>query len=152
MENMIAKAVEYFSGEFNCSQSVFGAYAPLWGMDHHTALKIASGFGAGMACFQHTCGAVTGAFMLIGLAHGKWQPDDNESKEKTYALIREFTAAFTDLNKFINCRELLGCDISTPEGLKKAREAGLFATKCKKYVKDAATIIERILLIPTGNS
>lgn len=145
MESRINKAIEYFFGGFNCSQSVFGTYAPLFGLECNTAFKIACGFGAGMGFLQNTCGAVTGAFMLIGLAYGKWKPDDNESKEKTYSLIKKFTAEFTEINNSINCRELIGCDISTAEGLKKARETGVFQTQCKKYVEDAALIIERII-------
>jgi len=40
---------------------------------------------------------------------------------------------------------LLGCDISTPEGLNSSREKNLFTTICPKYVRDAAGIVEDIL-------
>ncbi|MBN2535947.1 MAG: C_GCAxxG_C_C family protein [Spirochaetales bacterium] len=145
MESNVDKAIKFFSGGFNCSQAMFAAYAPLFGLETDTALKIACGFGGGMGSLQNTCGAVTGAFMVIGLVFGKWKPEDNESKTKTYSLVREFAAEFEKINKTINCRELIGCDISTPEGSAKAREEGLFETKCKKYIKDAALIIERLI-------
>lgn len=151
MENRIDRAIEYFLNGFNCSQAVFGTYAPLFGMDQNTAFKTACGFGGGMGQLQNTCGAVTGAFMLIGLIHGKWKVDDNESKGKTYSLVKKFAAEFIELHKTINCRELLGCDISTPGGLQKAREKNLFKTLCKKYIKDAAIIIERTIINPTNN-
>jgi C_GCAxxG_C_C family probable redox protein len=149
MKKRIEKAVEYFSSGYNCSQSICAAYAPLWGMTEKEALKIATGFGAGMGILQHTCGAVTGAFMVIGLAHGKWKPEDNEAKEKTYALVREFANEFMKKHTSIQCLDILGCNISTPEGLNQAREANLFELKCKEFIRDAARILENILDIET---
>ena len=59
---------EQFS-KFNCAQTVFCIFADDLGLDEKTALKIASGFGGGMACAE-TCGAVTGSYMVIGMKHG----------------------------------------------------------------------------------
>jgi hypothetical protein len=39
------------------------------------------------------------------------------------------------------CRELLGVDISNPEGLKRAREEGLTETLCPELVSEAADIL-----------
>lgn len=149
MENRIEKATNYFSKGFNCSQSILAVYGPLFALDEITALKIATGFGSGMGALQNTCGAVTGAFMTIGLAHGKWKSDDNEAKQKTYSSVRKFADEFTKVNCSINCLTLLGCDISTPEGLSDAQEKNLFETKCKKYIRDAAAILETMLDMPT---
>ena len=92
-----------------------------------------------------TCGAVTGAFMVIGLKYGNSKAEDNPSKEKAYSLVREFADRFQSRNGTIGCRELLGCELSTPEGRALAREKNLFATICPKLVQDAAKIIEQIL-------
>jgi len=148
MENRIDKAIEYFDKGFNCSQSVFTSYASLFGIDNRTALKLSCGFGSGMGTLQKTCGAVTGAFMIIGLNFGKWQAGDDLSKQKTYAMIKNFASEFISLHHSIDCLELLGCDISTPQGLKRAREKGIFKSKCKKYVEDAAMLIEKIVFNP----
>ena len=130
--NRIDQAVELFLKGFNCSQSIFGTYAPLYGMEEKTAFKAACGFGGGMGGLQNTCGAVAGAFMVIGLVFGKWREDDDESKPKTYSMVKDFTHEFIKVNESINCLELLGCN------LKQAGEKDLFKTKCVKYVKDAA--------------
>ncbi|MBN2439721.1 MAG: C_GCAxxG_C_C family protein [Spirochaetales bacterium] len=148
MNYRIEKAISLFTQGFNCSQAIFAAYAPYYGIEEKIALKIATGFGAGMGFLQNTCGAVTGAFMLFGLVEGKWKVDDNAAKDKTYSLIRGFEQKFSEINKSINCRTLLDCDLSTQEGRLHARESGIFETKCKKYIRDAATIIESMLQIP----
>lgn len=114
-------------------------------MDREIALKIACPFGAGIARLAETCGAVTGAIMVIGLKHGRSKIEDIESKEKTYGLVREFVGKFCEKNGSIVCKELLGCDIGTTEGMKIANEKKLFITHCPKLVRDASEILEEIL-------
>ena len=60
-------AVACFNNGFNCAQAIFTAYCDELGLDEETALKIACGFGAGMGRLQETCGAVSGAYLAIGL-------------------------------------------------------------------------------------
>jgi C_GCAxxG_C_C family probable redox protein len=134
-----------FEEGFSCSQAVFSAYAEQLGLDCGIALKISGGFGGGMGRLALTCGAVTGAFMAIGLKYGTIDAEDKETKEKAYALVREFADRFRSRHGSITCQELLGCDISKPEGEKVAREQGLFKTMCPRLVRDAAEILEEIL-------
>jgi C_GCAxxG_C_C family probable redox protein len=138
---MNQRALDLFEKSFSCSQSVFAAYAPMFGIDEKTALKISSAFGGGMSRLAHVCGAVSGAFMIIGLKTG------GEDKEQTYLLAREFVEQFKLLNGSIMCKDLLGCDISTSEGLQKARAENVFKTICPKYVKDSCNILEKILCL-----
>ncbi len=91
-----------------------------------------------------TCGAVTAALMVLGLRYGGTSPD-RDAKEAAYARIREFAARFKARNGSLVCRDLLGCDISTPEGHDSAKERNLFATACPKFVRDAAAILEEML-------
>jgi C_GCAxxG_C_C family probable redox protein len=136
------KAVQYFTEGFNCSQSVFTAIAEGSGMDKKLALKIASGFGGGIARTQKTCGAVTGAVMAISYLNGFTQPDASEQKERVYELIQAFINRFTLLHKTINCNELLGYSIQTEEGRKLIKELGLTETVCSRCVNDAVLIVE----------
>ena len=43
------------------------------------------------------------------------------------------------------CRDLIGIDISTKEGLERARDLGIFDTLSVPFVKDAVEIIENLL-------
>lgn len=134
-----------FSEGFVCSQALLSTYSEQFGLDREIALKVADGFGGGMGRMGGACGAVTGAFMVIGLKHGRIIVEDRKAHEKTNSLVNEFVRRFKSRNGSIVCGELLGYDISTPEGLNSAREKKLFTTVCPKYVRDAAEIVEQIL-------
>jgi C_GCAxxG_C_C family probable redox protein len=138
-------ANECFLTGFNCAQAVFSTFSEELGLEKEKALKIASSFGAGMAHLDETCGAVTGAFMALGLKYGRFKVEDVAAKEKTYSLIREFTGRFVELHGSVKCTGLIGYNLSTEEGLKKATEEKRFRTHCPKYVEDAAKIVEDLL-------
>lgn len=141
----VERAVSCFKEGFSCSQAILSSYGEQFGLNRELALKVSGAFGGGMARMGETCGAVTGAFMVIGLKYGKTKVEDEQAKERAYSLVREFVDRFKSRNGSIVCRELLGCDISTPEGSDLAKEKNLFATLCPKFVQDAAEIIEQIL-------
>jgi C_GCAxxG_C_C family probable redox protein len=143
--NRTDTAVAVFSEGFSCSQAVFSAFSEELGLDRAAALKISTAFGGGMASMGLTCGAVTGALMVIGLKNGRTEAIDAAAKEKTYELAKEFVRRFSERHGFIVCRELLGVDISTPEGKERASEQGLFSTLCPRFVADAAEILEEII-------
>jgi C_GCAxxG_C_C family probable redox protein len=98
-----------------------------------------------MARTGGTCGAVTGALMVIGLLHGKTRKEDDGSRERTYAIAQELMERFRARNGKLLCRELLGADVSTPEGLAAVRERDLFRTVCPKFVRDAGELLEELL-------
>lgn len=132
---------------YSCSQSVFSALAERWNISPDVSLRISAGLGAGIARSAGTCGCVTGAIMAIGLTQSDISPEKNRSeKEKTYEVCRRFMRAFEERNGSTLCSELLGCDISTPGGLAKAHQEGLFHSRCTKFVRDAVEIVESMLL------
>lgn len=138
------KAAATFKEGFSCSQAVLGAYCERFGLDKKQAYKISSGFGGGMHLDQ-TCGAVTGAFMVIGLKYGRTRADDLEAKKKTAAMVVEFAEKFKARHGSITCTELLGCNISTQEGFEEAKKKDLFKQACPKYVISAAEILDEML-------
>jgi C_GCAxxG_C_C family probable redox protein len=142
----IETAVTQFKRGFSCSQAIFSTYATQFGFDEPTALKISASFGGGMARLGETCGAVTGAMLILGLKYGAISATDKETKEHNYAQCRELVSQFIARNKSIRCKDLLGCDISTPEGYKLAADKMLFRTICPNLVKDAAEILEQLIL------
>jgi C_GCAxxG_C_C family probable redox protein len=143
--NRIETAVSAFKKGFSCSQAIFSSYGPGLGIDRKTALKAASAFGGGIGRTGATCGAVTGALMTIGLKHGRTRANDEQSRERTYALAQEFMKRFEEKNDTIICRDLLGVDISTPEGLKQVREDERFEELCAGLVRSAAEILETMV-------
>jgi C_GCAxxG_C_C family probable redox protein len=144
--NKQQEALMYFRNEFNCSQSVLAVFGNEYGITENNCLKIACAFGGGMGRMQHTCGAVTGALMVLGLKYGKGINDQEKNKQLTYAKTREFFGEFKKLNGSVNCRDLLnGLDMNDPDDHKKIIEQKLFSIKCEKYVVDAVRIAEEIM-------
>ncbi len=139
------KAIEYFRRGFSCSQAVLAAWAGEFGLPEETALRISQPFGGGIARTADWCGAVTGAFMVIGLKYGRVKADDTAARDKTYALVKEFIRLFTARTGHVRCRALLGCDIGTPEGQKFAEERRLHETRCEALIADALGILEEML-------
>jgi C_GCAxxG_C_C family probable redox protein len=142
--NHIETAVSRFAEGFNCSQAVFSAYAEDLGLDEKAALKIAAGFGGGMGRMGETCGAVTGALLVLGLKYGGTTPD-RETKERVYERVREFAARFKARHGSLACRDLLGCDVGTAEGQEIARRQNMLTTACPQFVRSAAEILEELL-------
>jgi C_GCAxxG_C_C family probable redox protein len=139
------KAVDYFRNRFNCSQGVFTVFGKDHGLSEDNCLKVSCAFGGGMGRQQHTCGAVTGALMAIGIKYGKAMNDPEEKKKETYLKTRDFFERFTELNGSVNCKDLLdGLDMNDPDDHKEIMERKLFDIKCEKYVADAVEIIETI--------
>jgi C_GCAxxG_C_C family probable redox protein len=145
MENRAKHAEALFNDGYSCAQSILASFAPEFQLDPQTAYRLAGAFGAGIARQGETCGAVTGALMVIGLKHGMVQAGDLEARDKTYAVAQRFMEQFRLRHGTTECSDLLGVDISLPEGYQFAREQNLFNDHCPGYVRAAAEILEQIL-------
>lgn len=143
MSTTTNEAIELFNKGFNCSQSVFAVFSEKYGLDKKNALRIGCGFGSGMRAAE-ICGAVSGAVLVIGLKCGYCEASDLEAKNNCNIRTEEFIKAFRKKNSEIVCRELLGCDIATPEGKEQAVKQGLFTTKCVQLVTDAVELLEEL--------
>ena len=138
------RAVSLFGGDCNCAQAVLGAYAEELEIAPELTCRIACGFGGGMRRAD-TCGAVTGALMVIGLTHGPAQCEEQEGKERAYRLVAQFQQRFAARHGSTICRDLLECDVSTEAGHQQAEEKGLFDQRCPEFVRDAAAILQELL-------
>lgn len=135
--NSIEDAVQIFENGYVCSQAVFAAFSEDYGLSKEHALKIGACFGSGMRKAE-VCGACTGALMALGLKYG-------DDKAKSNEVCNRFLDEFKRQNGSFICRDLLGCDISTPEGVKQARDNNLFKELCPEMVRSAAEIVDEIL-------
>lgn len=134
-------AIENFK-TLNCAQSVLLSYASELNLDEMTALRIAAGFGGGMAMAE-TCGAVTGAYMVLGLKVQSEGKTIQEIKTETKVAVKKFNELFIAKHGSLKCKKLLGVDIATPEGSAEANERNLFDTVCADLVASAAEILEK---------
>jgi C_GCAxxG_C_C family probable redox protein len=141
----LAQALKNFECGYSCSQAVLEAFCKKYELERNSALKLADSFSGGMGGMALTCGAVTGAFMVIGLKYGRIAADDLEAKAKTRNIVQQFSEQFRAKHKYITCKDLLNCDISIESGQLYAKENNLFKTLCPQYVADAVNILETIL-------
>lgn len=109
-----ALAKENFANGLNCSESVFDALCRAGLVDDgEGAIAMASGFGGGLGMTGNACGALCGAVMAVGSAHGRKKPYSiPEDERKTqmaatgYRPFNNLTNDFANAFGGANCREI----------------------------------------------
>lgn len=153
MKSRTEQAAELFLEGFNCSQSVFAAFADLFGMDRETALRVSASFGGGIGRMREVCGAANGMFLVAGMLTGSTVGADQNAKKNNYEVVQRLAAEFkTENGGTYICRELLGLNKdgkkvvpgdTTPE----ARTEEYYKKRpCLKTIQGAAALVERMLL------
>ena len=126
----------------NCAQIVFSYFAEKNGLDINKALKITSAFGGGMGKGD-ICGAITGAYMALGLIYGNDLENSDRSilKEK----IKEFDLEFQKISMERRCEDILGVNVGDKEKVMEfAKENPDFKAVCPKLVINSIKIIESL--------
>ena len=134
MNERVKQASELFGNGLYCSQAVLGAFSEKYGIDKTLAFRISCGLNSGVRCAD-ICAAVSGAILVIGLKYG-------DDKAVCNLKTEEYIKTFKEKNGSILCRDLLDCDISTPDGKEKAITENLFKTRCMDMVISAAQILD----------
>jgi C_GCAxxG_C_C family probable redox protein len=112
------------------------------GIQSEAIPQVATPFGGGMAHQGHTCGAISGSLMAIGLARGR--KSKAVSPDPVYdpgaELQRRFLARFGALT----CNELTGLDITSQEWSAAYTAAG-GNRRCGDYLEMAARTVAELL-------
>lgn len=136
-------AEDAFREGYNCCQAVVAAFSDRIGLPLELAVKLVSGFGAGMSRLREVCGAVSGVTFVANALCGYSDPKAAEEKATHYARIQKLAEKFREETGSIVCRELLGLpagavSVSTPE----KRTADYYKKRpCPKLVRLAAEIL-----------
>lgn len=138
------KAVNYFSQKLHCSQSVLASFADECGITEEQAIKLGSCFGTGMRKGE-VCGAVTGALMVLGLLYGLNKADDADGRQRANKVNDLMMNRFKEKCGSYLCNDLLGCDVSTKEGVQYCLDNKLFTEFCPRMVAAAVEVVERII-------
>lgn len=126
-----------FASGRNCAQCCLAHWADELGYDTEELDRIAACFGGGM--FRgDTCGAVTGSLMALGMAFGG--SGDEESNRVCHEKVHEFQTRFAERFGSLECRCLLGLDVSVPEEREKAFASGVMNDICPGLVIGAMEI------------
>ena len=140
------EVLEAFEQGYDCCQVVFHYWAEKLGLDGKLAYKISSGFSAGMLQGE-TCGAIVGAYMALGLKYGFCESGSEGEEQKVALMIKnlQFRGKFLEKYPSSMCKELLGADFSTREGMQEIGEKKLMTTFCPQLVADVMNILEEIM-------
>ena len=130
-----ARAVELFRRGFYCSEAILQTYNRHLNLGlNNTALRMASGFGAGLGAAKCTCGSLTGAVLVIGALKGRVKASKSESE--VFKLTKELHDRFKEKFKATCCRILTReVEWGTPE----------HHEFCTRYVYGTVEILEEIL-------
>ena len=71
--------------------------------------------------------------MGLGLIHGRSTPDA-DAKVTMYNTASDLWAKFEAEYGTVNCKELTGCDMMTPEGAEEFAAKDMHNTLCHKFV------------------
>lgn len=110
----------------NCAQAVIATYADIAGITQEQAMALGNAFGSGMGNMEGTCGALTGAAIIVGLATG--------DKLRSRKVMSSIMTKFQERNGATQCKLLKG--IGTGKVLRS----------CEDCVADASELLEQELL------
>jgi C_GCAxxG_C_C family probable redox protein len=145
LNDVAAQAQAVFDLGYNCAQAVLVPFAVDVGVSDAEAYRMASVFGAGMGRLQETCGALTGAFMALGLAHGFVDPKDSVTRDKLLVETQRLAAEFKQEFGSLSCRDLTACDLNTSAGQAYHKEQNQRLLICSRCVRSSAINLARVL-------
>lgn len=126
-------AYAMFMDNFNCAESVIAGIASELEVGSEVIPKIASGFGGGFSKHGEICGALSGAVMGLGLKYGRTTPDE-EAKANLYNMVGRLWTEFEKEFGTTKCKELIGCDMMTEEGMREFKSKDIHHNVCHRFV------------------
>ena len=109
----------------NCAQAVIATYADVVGITEQQAMNLGNAFGSGMGNMEGTCGALTGAAIIVGLATG--------DKLRSRKVMTKIMTQFQERNGATQCKLLKGVG------------TGRVLRSCEGCVADASELLENEL-------
>jgi C_GCAxxG_C_C family probable redox protein len=141
--NKVETTGDLFASGLNCSQAMLTVFGEPYGLDAEMAAKLGRPLGGGIGHLAKSCGALTAAVLVLGMA--KDHQEEGEARKASISCVKDLFERFAALHGTTECKQLLGVDISTEEGLKKIQEEKLVRKVCPPFVRDAASILEKLL-------
>ncbi|SEF55579.1 C-GCAxxG-C-C family protein [Parabacteroides chinchillae] len=147
IEERVKQAVENFNSGYNCSQSVFLAYADVFELTLDMAKMMSGSFGGGMGRMREVCGTVSAMSMLAGFKYPVLDTSDQAARTKNYAMVQKMAELFKEKHQTIICRQLLPAAAAESNSPTPSLRTSEYYSKrpCGKFVEDAARIAGRML-------
>lgn len=128
MESRKELAVDKKRKGYNCAQAVACTYCDYVGAEEDVMAAVTQSLGAGIGgTLEGTCGAITGACTIVGLA------DKEAGRAKAMKDAKYILDSFKERNQTVTCKVL------------KGMETGTMLRSCEDCVRDAAEFLEDVL-------
>lgn len=137
----ISRSKELFDSGFGCAEAVLMAVSEHLQIESHIIPRIATGFCGGVGRTSGMCGAVSGAVLALSLVYGRDSAGD--SKDTLNGKIQDFINSFEEQFDSLNCTNLIGVDLSKPEGPQTFKALNLHP-RCLGFVEEAT---RKVLLL-----
>ena len=102
---------------YNCCESVLLALKDHLGAGSEVIPRLGTAIGAGVSLNGLLCGSISSVMMAIGLKYGRTGSEENP--QPTWDLADQYLSEFRERFGAVNCRQLTGLNVKTPEGLKE---------------------------------
>lgn len=136
---------DLFMHQVDCSQITAGEFTEETGLSKEDLYKINACYAGGMLRGE-TCGAIIGAYNVIGLIYGHSGPDQDAQKGQMLTKMLRFNELFSEKRgEGFMCKELLDADISTKEGMDKIVNGGLMFNVCPLIIQDAVECLKTVI-------
>lgn len=134
-EKYVQRATQLSGQGYNCAQAVACAFTDILDIDEQTLFKLSEGFGSGMGGLDGTCGAISGAILVISLLNSGGD-SSQPTKEKTYGKVKEVFDRFVkDIGSSV-CKDIKGL------------ETGVVLHPCADCIQDAVRYTYEHLQVP----
>lgn len=131
----VALSLRYFQNGLYCSEAILRGFNEAYNLGFPPEqYKISTPFGSGLGESGCSCGAVTGAAMVLGLIAGRTH--NYESERLSFTIVNELHDRFKNLHRSMCCR-VLTKDVEWNSAEHKFR--------CEELVLHASEIIEDII-------
>ena len=144
------KVDHYMQLSHNCAQTTFLALSEQFGLENKDMVKALTPL-PGIAERGETCGAVTGALLVLGLVFGRDNLSDWEAYRKSLKPTNEFCDRFVEEMGSTMCGDIVESkfgqrlDLREPEQLAQFQESDA-TQKCSKVVQTAVRIAADLIL------
>lgn len=140
------RAREIFENGGNCAQSLFAAFSDLTGIGYEESLKMASAFGGGIGRLRETCGAVSGAVMVIGCLYGYSELPGGNMKAEVYRKTQQYVRAFAEETGSMWCHDLLGLKTWPEDPNPSDRTKQYYDTRpCAGIIEAGGRVLDRLI-------
>ncbi len=139
----VDQALRLFDQGLSCAEVVALVGMQQLGRSSELIPRVATGFAGGLSRTGSLCGAVSGAVLVLGAAHGRDRLGDDRGRilSEVQQLVHGFRSRFGS----DNCFELTGLDFNQPGGLEEYKRR-VHAT-CRTYVAFVMGELGRMLAV-----